>query len=380
MNPGARYPSGRFEPAQESGKATGSRPAQADVDAKLINAGADVVDEMLEGHPRRAWRQALASRQFAPCGNCASRTARRQGRAHAPRAAPGMSRRFWASSARDWPTQRRSAMSSPRRRLRAQSSRLQQHVGGAGVLFMYGNYSGDVMNFDMASEVLAMEGVEARTVLTTDDIASAPRAVRAKRRGVAGNVFISSEPPGPPPTACCRSTKLSGSRTPGQRADPTPLASRFRPVRCRRPADQISGIAARGNGDRHGHSWRAGRAPQGRLSGRYRCRRDPGRHPRGGWYPLRGRSGRGTGQLAGLHAADGASISCPPCRSSDLADAGLDDPARLRKLDPIVPRSKWRGASITLMHLDDGTANADRPSVRLRDVPRRPRNEPRADG
>lgn len=60
--------------------------------------------------------------------------------------------------------------------------------GGAGILFMYGNYAGDVMNFDMASELLEMEGIEARTVLTTDDIASSP--IRAKRRGVAGNVFI----------------------------------------------------------------------------------------------------------------------------------------------------------------------------------------------
>jgi dihydroxyacetone kinase-like protein len=60
--------------------------------------------------------------------------------------------------------------------------------GGAGVLFMYGNYAGDVMNFDMATELLAMEGIEARTVLTTDDIASAPH--RDQRRGVAGNVFI----------------------------------------------------------------------------------------------------------------------------------------------------------------------------------------------
>ncbi|MCU0906513.1 MAG: dihydroxyacetone kinase subunit DhaK [Rhodobacteraceae bacterium] len=60
--------------------------------------------------------------------------------------------------------------------------------GGAGVLFMYGNYAGDVMNFDMAVELLEMEGVEARTVLTTDDIASHPD--RARRRGVAGSVFI----------------------------------------------------------------------------------------------------------------------------------------------------------------------------------------------
>ena len=61
---------------------------------------------------------------------------------------------------------------------------------GAGVLFMYGNYAGDVMNFDMAAEMLEMEGIEARTVVTTDDIASAPRDSREKRRGVAGNVFI----------------------------------------------------------------------------------------------------------------------------------------------------------------------------------------------
>lgn len=62
--------------------------------------------------------------------------------------------------------------------------------GGAGVLFMYGNYAGDVMNFDMASDLLEMEGIEVRTVLTTDDIASAPASQKEKRRGVAGNLFI----------------------------------------------------------------------------------------------------------------------------------------------------------------------------------------------
>lgn len=62
--------------------------------------------------------------------------------------------------------------------------------GGAGVIFMYGNYAGDVMNFDMAAEMAAMEDIEVRTVLTTDDVASAPRDQREKRRGVAGNFFI----------------------------------------------------------------------------------------------------------------------------------------------------------------------------------------------
>lgn len=62
--------------------------------------------------------------------------------------------------------------------------------GGAGVLYMYGNYAGDVMNFDMAAELAALEEIEVRTVLTTDDVASAPRARQASRRGVAGNFFI----------------------------------------------------------------------------------------------------------------------------------------------------------------------------------------------
>ncbi len=62
--------------------------------------------------------------------------------------------------------------------------------GGAGVLMMYGNYAGDVMNFDMAAEMLEMDDIESRTVLSTDDIASAPVNEREKRRGVAGNFFI----------------------------------------------------------------------------------------------------------------------------------------------------------------------------------------------
>jgi dihydroxyacetone kinase-like protein len=60
--------------------------------------------------------------------------------------------------------------------------------GGAGVLFLYGNYAGDVMNFDMAAELLEMDGIAVQTVVTTDDVASAPQ--RDRRRGVAGNVFI----------------------------------------------------------------------------------------------------------------------------------------------------------------------------------------------
>ncbi len=60
---------------------------------------------------------------------------------------------------------------------------------GAGVLYMYGNYAGDVMNFDMAAEMCAMNDIRVETVLTTDDVASAPAAEKERRRGVGGGFF-----------------------------------------------------------------------------------------------------------------------------------------------------------------------------------------------
>ena len=60
---------------------------------------------------------------------------------------------------------------------------------GAGVLYLYGNYGGDVMNFDLAGDLAADDGVETATVLGVDDIMSAPADRRDERRGVAGIVF-----------------------------------------------------------------------------------------------------------------------------------------------------------------------------------------------
>jgi|YNPNPStandDraft_1061719.scaffolds.fasta_scaffold76307_2 dihydroxyacetone kinase len=61
--------------------------------------------------------------------------------------------------------------------------------GGRGVLYLYGNYSGDVMNFDMAAEMAEMEGITVRTVLAHDDVVSAPREEANRRRAVAGIYF-----------------------------------------------------------------------------------------------------------------------------------------------------------------------------------------------
>lgn len=62
--------------------------------------------------------------------------------------------------------------------------------GGAGVLQLYGNYGGDRMNFEMAAEMLELEGMKTASVRVSDDVASAPPEQREKRRGVAGLVLV----------------------------------------------------------------------------------------------------------------------------------------------------------------------------------------------
>lgn len=61
---------------------------------------------------------------------------------------------------------------------------------GAGVVFCFGNYAGDNMNFGLAVERLGREGIRAHNVVVTDDIASAPRQETAKRRGVVGDFVV----------------------------------------------------------------------------------------------------------------------------------------------------------------------------------------------
>ncbi len=62
--------------------------------------------------------------------------------------------------------------------------------GGAGLLMSYGNYSGDVLNFDAAQARCRDEGMDVRTVIVTDDVASAPKGQEQERRGVAGDHYV----------------------------------------------------------------------------------------------------------------------------------------------------------------------------------------------
>ena len=62
--------------------------------------------------------------------------------------------------------------------------------GGAGVLHLFGNYGGDVMNFAAAADQAAMEDdIEVATVVVADDVASAPPERANRRRGVAGMIY-----------------------------------------------------------------------------------------------------------------------------------------------------------------------------------------------
>ncbi|HHW23746.1 MAG TPA: dihydroxyacetone kinase [Clostridiaceae bacterium] len=62
--------------------------------------------------------------------------------------------------------------------------------GGKGVACLYGNYSGDNMNVKMAIKMAKREGIEVKTVVANDDVCSAPKDQREKRRGVAGEIFM----------------------------------------------------------------------------------------------------------------------------------------------------------------------------------------------
>jgi len=61
---------------------------------------------------------------------------------------------------------------------------------GGGVLLIVKNYTGDVMNFELAAEMLGAEGIKTRTVLVADDVAVKDSLYTTGRRGVGNTVFV----------------------------------------------------------------------------------------------------------------------------------------------------------------------------------------------
>ena len=60
---------------------------------------------------------------------------------------------------------------------------------GSGVLFLLGNYAGDVMNFQLAADLAKGQGINVLQSISTDDVVSAPRGEEARRRGVVGSIL-----------------------------------------------------------------------------------------------------------------------------------------------------------------------------------------------
>jgi dihydroxyacetone kinase-like protein len=61
---------------------------------------------------------------------------------------------------------------------------------GRGVFYLFGNYGGDVMNFELAAEFATAEGIAVASAVACDDVASAPRGEEHRRRGIAGIFFL----------------------------------------------------------------------------------------------------------------------------------------------------------------------------------------------
>ena len=153
---------------------------------KILNAPADYVDEMLEGlclaHPEfyaQPERRVIARAGGAVPGKVGIVTG--GGSGHLPVFTGYVGKGLLDACAIG------DVFASPSAEQMAGAMR--HASGGAGVLRLYGNYGGDVMNFDMAGEMLEMEDIASTTVVLADDVVSAPLAERDKRRGVAGMVY-----------------------------------------------------------------------------------------------------------------------------------------------------------------------------------------------
>ena len=70
------------------------------------------------------------------------------------------------------------------------ASAIRNTDNGNGVLCVLGNYGGDVMNFEMACEIVGGEGIKTKSIIVADDIASASSDEKLKRRGIAGMIFV----------------------------------------------------------------------------------------------------------------------------------------------------------------------------------------------
>ena len=159
---------------------------------KLINDPENVVREELRGHrggahgdlvgstidPYYIVRATRRSRARWPSSRAAARATSRCTAASSA----------WACSTRACPGE---VFTSPD--ARPDARRTKAVDGGAGVLHIVKNYTGDVMNFEMAAELARGEGIEVESVLVDDDVAVQDSLYTAGRRGVGATVLAGED-------------------------------------------------------------------------------------------------------------------------------------------------------------------------------------------
>ena len=190
---------------------------------KLINAVEDIVPESLRGPrggPSRPRPIDLA--RTSSSAPAAPSTGKVGARSRA--AAPATSRSTAGSSGSACSTRPLPATCSPRPVPDQMEAATRAVDGGAGVLHIVKNYTGDVLNFQLAAELVAGE-IEVATVVTNDDVAVQDSLYTAGRRGVGVTVLL-EKIAGAQAEAGGVAGRRCRDRDEGQRAGQAPWASR----------------------------------------------------------------------------------------------------------------------------------------------------------
>ena len=154
---------------------------------KILNQGGDVVGQSMQGY------LAAYSRYFeaVPETNCMVYKNRRKGKVslvigggsgHEPLFSGFVGKGLADASANG------NVFASPNPQAIVETAKAVDE--GKGVLFIYGNYAGDNLNFDMAEELCEFEDIKTAHVRVWDDCVSAPRERIEDRRGIAGDIFV----------------------------------------------------------------------------------------------------------------------------------------------------------------------------------------------
>lgn len=153
---------------------------------KLINDPADVVDELLEAfvaaHPDIVTLAAPRVVGRADRGTAKVGVTIGGGSGHEPAMIGYVGVGFADTAAAG------NIFAAPSPDIISESIRAADH--GQGVVLIYGNYTGDVLNCRLAIRRVAAEGIDVRSVFVSDDVASASKAETDKRRGIAGDILV----------------------------------------------------------------------------------------------------------------------------------------------------------------------------------------------